>query len=550
MKRDDDVDTEETKHMYQFPLTREVVAAASAALFSIVAHLFCWTNTLYSHDSTLVNQIDVGWQISLGRYFNPVYVQLRGSVASPLFVGALTTVFIAIAAILIVRLLDLKRVPAIIVTGIALSTNATVSALNATFLIVSDIYALSALLSVAAIYLPTRWRGLSGYALGSICIFVSLGLYQSYIQVAVALALISLAKDVLDAKSAKAVFKRGLAIAAMIIAGGVLYAVGIVAAQYITGTSIVHSYHGLDSVGNYEGVALAPLLAKTYYLPLKRLFLAPETLHPQCIALVNIALALASLFALLKLARQARIDKRQAALLVFLTLMLPLGVNCVCFVSKGLVGTLTTYSYSFFYIWSMMLLDKFLGTPSANAQNACSKEPSEDPAARKANHMGAIVLCAGAIILFCNVGFANKLYLTKALEEQATISYLTRVEDRMEQVDGYVPGETPVVFAGSFYAIDLVSDHEGIKPEGLVGFEGDLAITYYETYTSYFWTILGCPINVADRQTMIERIQTPQVQEMPIFPAAGSCSMVDGVMVVRISDDLQQEINMYNYLRE
>ena len=128
MKRDDDVDTEETKHMYQFPLTREVVAAASVALFSIVAHLFCWTNTLYSHDSTLVNQIDVGWQISLGRYFNPVYVQLRGSVASPLFVGALTTVFIAIAAILIVRLLDLKRVPAIIVTGIALSTNTTVSA--------------------------------------------------------------------------------------------------------------------------------------------------------------------------------------------------------------------------------------------------------------------------------------------------------------------------------------------------------------------------------------------------------------------------------------
>ena len=536
--------------MYQFPLTREVVAAASVALFSIVAHLFCWTNTLYSHDSTLVNQIDASWQISLGRYFNPVYVQLRGTVVSPLFVGVLTTVYIAVAAILIVRLLDLKHVSAIIVTGIALSTNTTVSALNASYLFVSDIYAFSALLSVAAIYLPTRLRGLSGYALGSICVFVSLGLYQSYIQVTVVLALIALAKDTLDAKPAKTVLKRGLALAVMIIVGGILYAVGIVAAQCITGTTIAHFYQGLDSVGNYEGVALAPLLAKTYVLPFKLLFLAPLTLHPECVALVNSALALASFFVLLKLARQVQVDKRQTALLVFLTLMLPVGMNFVCFVSKGLVGTLTTYSYSFFYVWSMMLLDKFLDTPSANAQNTCSEESPKGPAVRKAKAAGAIVLCIGAIVLFCNVGFANELYLTKALEEQATISYLTRVEDRMEQVDGYVPGETPVVFAGSFYAVGLVSNHEGIKPEGLAGFEGNLAITYYETYSSYFWNILGCPINVADRQTMMERIQTPQVQEMPIFPAAGSCTMVDGVMVVRISDDLQLEPNLYDSLRE
>ena len=541
----------EREPSYHLPLTREAITAASVFAFSIMAHLFCWTNVVFSHDSTLVNQIDAGWQISIGRYLNPVYVQIRGTVVSPLFVGILATVYIAIAAILIIRLLDLKSIPALAFTGMALSTYATVTLFNATFQFVLDVYFLSTLLAVIAVYLPTRLRGFSGYALGSIFVFISLALYQSNVQLTVVLALISLTKETLEAKPCKSVLRRGFSLAAMVIAGGILYAIGIVAALLITDHSIAHTYHGIDSVGDFTDVALAPLFLHTYLLPFKRLFIAPLTLHPHCIALFNAALAMTGLYALVRLALEAGLSKKQLCLLAFLTLMLPLGMNFVYFVSKGLFKALTIYSYSLFYVWAMMLFDMLARLRSNDSRNKRSAMPHMGHLAEGKNHLRSFVVCAGTVILLCNVGFSNELYLVKALEEQATLSYLTRVEDRMEQVEGYVPGETPVVFAGSFYAVTAVSKHEGLKPEedGITGFYGDLAITYYETYESYFQYILGCPINIADRQTMIERIQTEQVREMPVFPASDSCAMVDGVMVVRISEDLQQELNYYDSLR-
>ena len=549
MQRDGHMPITKIDTTYHLPLTRETITATIVLISSLAAHLFCWTNILYSHDSTLVNQIDVGWQIGIGRYLNPIYVHLRGTAVSPLFVGVLATVYIGIAAVLVVRLLDLKGIPALALTGIAMSTYVAVSATNATFLHDSDVYSFSSLFAVMAVCLPVRWRNLLGYALGAVCVCISLGLYQSSIQVTVALALISLTKDALEAKAAKDVLKRGFALVAMILAGGILYAIGIVIAQHATGYSIIHTYHGIDTIGDYQGLEIAPLILKTYLVPFKKLFATPETLHASGIAIINIFLAIASLYALVRLALAAKLSKPQLALLVFLTLMLPFGINCVYLISKGLSSLLITYSYSFFYVWAAMLLDKLmrLHAPSPSSEEAADQQ--DEKRAKRAGYLGALVLCAGAIVLVCNVGFSNQLYLTKALEEQATISYLTRVEDRMEQVEGYIPGETPVVFAGSFYAVSAVWDHHDIKPKGITGFEGNLAITYFETYGQYFRNVLGCPINIADRETMIELIKTEQVTEMPVFPAPNSCALIDGVMVVRISDDLQKELDLHNAVK-
>ena len=68
---------------------------------------------------------------------------------------------------------------------------------------------------------------------------------------------------------------------------------------------------------------------------------------------------------------------------------------------------------------------------------------------------GAIIIKARPLVLvgaiiFNNVVFANQVYLKKVLEYDATASLATRVVDRIEQTDGYVPGETTVAFVERF----------------------------------------------------------------------------------------------------
>ena len=50
--------------------------------------------------------------------------------------------------------------------------------------------------------------------------------------------------------------------------------------------------------------------------------------------------------------------------------------------------------------------------------------------------------------IWCNVIYANQSYLKVALEEKATDALMVRVIDRLEQTEGYVPGETPIAVVG------------------------------------------------------------------------------------------------------
>ena len=59
-----------------------------------------------------------------------------------------------------------------------------------------------------------------------------------------------------------------------------------------------------------------------------------------------------------------------------------------------------------------------------------------------------LCMLVAAAILYGNVQFANGMYIKKEMEHEAYLSLMTRVADRMEQFDGYIPGETPVVFVG------------------------------------------------------------------------------------------------------
>ena len=104
--------------------------------------------------------------------------------------------------------------------------------------------------------------------------------------------------------------------------------------------------------------------------------------------------------------------------------------------------------------------------------------------------------------------------------------------DRIETAEGYVPGETPVAFAGRLDRNDYWNrGREAFADlDRTVGLWSDYAATY--NLGRYLTDYLNAPL-LWDTETDVA--QWPEVQAMPNFPAAGSVTLVNGTLVVKLS---------------
>ena len=126
---------------------------------------------------------------------------------------------------------------------------------------------------------------------------------------------------------------------------------------------------------------------------------------------------------------------------------------------------------------------------------------------------------------------------------------MTRLVSDMEDVEGYEVGKTPVLILGiidqnpaSYWNQDLE-----IVSDPYVGTTHHLAISYYGTYSNYFQNVLGYPVNIVPLKDVEGYLDDPQIQAMPVYPAQGSVQMINGVLVIRLSEDLRPEELKWNF---
>ena len=117
------------------------------------------------------------------------------------------------------------------------------------------------------------------------------------------------------------------------------------------------------------------------------------------------------------------------------------------------------------------------------------------------------------------------------LNKDATVSLFTRVIDRIEETEGYVPGVTPVAFSGSLFNNSLLT-HGRKGYEWFVGIEAGAArYDYTASWTTrqYILNYLNYPMNI---------VAAPAPEEtaaMPVFPYDGSIGWVGDTIVVKLA---------------
>lgn len=496
------------------------LTAIWTALFSLLAHGYRYLSLSFSGDSMLLAQVgEEAYQISLGRFMQPLYWLIRGYITAPFLIGLFATCFLWLSAVVIVHLMKLRKPLHIAFVCGVLTVNETMAVSNATYLPWTDVYALALLLSLLGVYVFMKLR--FGFFISPILYCLSLGLYQSYLPAAAAMLILLFLFSALDGEPPAVIWKRGLLSCLSLLLGLLLYALVLRILLSITGGQASQDYNGVGRVGLVPFSEIPALLLGTFLDPLRLLFSLSDTpvmtwhitTVPQ---LLNILLF--SLSALLLVIKGRRLRPGAWLTIAFLLLVLPLGVNFIQFISKGISSGLTIFAYNLLYLLPIGLLSRM--------------QPLRLPMR---------LICAGVCTLLCtffalNIRTSNTMALKRDLEFSATTSAISRLLDQAERIEGYEPGKTPVVLLGMLPTSRIAMERGGF--ETIARAQG-MRYTYGASYeTANYWYLqmaLGERVNLVPHAERIRLSQHPSAGTLPLFPQEGCCAMIDGYLYIRIS---------------
>ena len=495
--------------------------------FTFLAHGFRWFNTSFHHDSLAIyHHFELRHQLYLGRWLAPFWLFIRGDITVPLLIAFFSICFLILANILLIKILDIRKPRHIVLLCALLPACQTITLLYSTFMYTADVYMLSFLLSVSAVWLFMQYR--RGWIPASFCFAGSIALYPSYAEVTILLLMFLMIKNFIDEEGPITKSWKGGKMIAFLLLGGIMYYVGwLVCVRLLNGTGLSE----LPTAGEYNSVSrmtdlrisMLPELLKGTYLCFWHYVTSPETVHPRLFGIFNLLLAAGTCILLITSTRK----RLRLIPVTGLFLLIPLGANFVYVLTGGMVHTLMVFSFSFLYAGVIMCLEFTLPEKSGKAK-------------RRIRSITQIMVTIGLIVIACNsIIFANQCHVRRELEYQATLSAITRVIDRMEKTEGFNPASTPVIIVGDLNKSIIAQkrDGYGVDHSGMLT-KLSFSTTYYETYCSYFKSVLGYPIQTGDRNAVKQYSEMEEVIEMPAFPSAGCTRMIGNVLIVKLSDDM------------
>lgn len=494
------------------------------AMWGLLAHMYIFVHTSFSHDSMKEFNGEIlgnAWKIQLGRVFIPIYRSVvRTSLTFPWLIGVLSLFYIGLAVFLVVKLFHIQSKFLVVLVSGVFAVNLTVLATFATYIHDSDSNMLALLCAVCAVFMWNRFRW--GAVPGAVPICLCLGLYQSYISVAIVLILMVLVLDLLDHKGAARVFGKGLASVGMLAGGGVLYVIAMKIILALTHTTLASGgYNSLDTAATLSTSNLLGYIIEAYQQSVQSILYMDSPYPAKLIFGVNVVLAVLGGVLLIFRLVDRTLPMLDKCFLVALLVVMPLGMNISAVLAAGMSHDLMHYAVWLFHVLVLLLAWK-LPLPGGKPDG---------------NQVVKAIACALVFVLiWSTVQTANAMYVKKDLEYQEGLSFFTRVVTDMEDVEGYVPGETPVVFVGVPSRLKTVIP--GFEPyQSIVGSVnyviGPVARWRYEAYFMYF---LRSPVVIAEDAVWSQMQRAEELSSMPAYPKEGSMQMVDGVLLVKLGD--------------
>lgn len=174
------------------------IAFLSVVIIGLLVHLYKFTNYLPNRDS-LVNVYHDQNIVYLGRWFLSIACGISSYFDLPMLIGVLSVLYIALSMVLITDLFHMEN-PLLIILSAGILV--TFPGVTETFFYeyTADGYFLAMLLAAFAVWLTRleKKRSFRNFAIGSVCICLTCGIYQSFVSFALVLVLFHFMYELLE----------------------------------------------------------------------------------------------------------------------------------------------------------------------------------------------------------------------------------------------------------------------------------------------------------------------------------------------------------------
>lgn len=505
------------------------ICISSGLIVGLITHFYMLTHKLPNWDD--LNSINMyGSGDYLGRWFLKYIHSIGTKYSIPAIHGFLMVLILVFAACLVLEILNLKSTTAAILVPALMVTFPSV-ACTMTFMFMAHTSAIGIFMICLAIYLLRKYR--FGWIPCTILLICSLGIYQSYISIGIALMLLGMLVDLLEGKEFKEVFKNGI-LYVMIL--GVAVVVYMQLCHVIYPTIDSETYGGIGNMGDIAIAEMPTLIARCYKRFLEYFIWKPFAFMSKTMQICNILTCVlaCTLGLYLIVVKKLYCKIWETALFCLAAFFMPLAVAFIYFMAPDVdYSMLMLYAYVLIYIAVVMLWEK--------AMDYWKKQEAGKRIKRVAGICSVVVIAVMMVSCYSNYLITNKAYFRMELAKDRVSAYLNRIIANIEATDGYVTGDN-VAILGNFYYKDNPSpvemdllDSEPLREMSGVALENGLITpASRDNFIRYY---VGFNITEISDERKDELMETQQYLDMPVYPETGSIAKIEDVWVVKLCEE-------------
>lgn len=509
-------------------------------IIGFATHGFCYFNTTFNHDGTMIYLTDDDWKAEMGRYLTPIYRVLRTRYSAPWLTGVLSLAFLSLCAYLTVRMFSINRKSFIVCIAGLFSVNYSLIITNAYCIHDSDSYMFSVLLAVTSAYVllcgfpgMERIKGLNArtivkIALSGMCIAGSMALYQAYVTLSFALILIYIIKGCLENNETAKTLRIIAETVIMYIVGAIFYIVGLKVFLKIFNVELASEGHNsITSVFSVDGWNILGGIRKAYGI-FYEYFFEITKFNRYFPIVVNVIVLVFCIIVAVCMCVSGRISIFNKIAVIVSFLIFPVVLGALSMISE--VAHLMKVQYVTVYFIPLVIL--------RTSENIELKHNLKQLVTKAVSILMVISI---VVVMYNSMAFANGIYLAKTLDYQATYELMGNVIADIGKVDGYVPGQTPVAFIGTpVTASQLNGQRNGYTNMWEMDSSTHdfyYSVTGYYTYFHYINSIMNINMDIVSVSEAAEYAALPEVASMPLYPSSESIKMVNGVVIVKFSQE-------------
>lgn len=499
------------------------IIASMIVHFSLYALMITGPDTLIN---SMYHQPDV-WESMLLRFGLDFVQGVKGYIVSPILVTLISSIFLGITVRLVIDIFKINNKCFKYIIAVIFAVSPNISA-TLTFFYCSDAYILGMLLATLAVYIIRKNENKNWVILVSaLLVALSMGMYQTYLSVTMVLCIATLLIDALNKKEKKEILINILKYVVMGVLGIILF-YALAHLVLLIRNLPVSSYSGANSIGLETLLNLPQLLPESYRSFFDYYFtdnMMPNTIWNTNILYIIIfgVMLVSTIYIIIE--NKVYEKKTNTILAVFFVIIAP-----ICFgIIEIMVPDVDIHilmACSMVYIFPIFL--KIIEMLPKMTISKIFKY--------------TVTICS-LIIIWNYIWQDNASYIVMKSMQNQTEATLSRIITQIEQLDGYTQ-DMPILFLGGLENNTYLSrKNTSIEAKKLLdrtwGFIANKSTIWWgnlDSWRKMLYEYEGVNLNLVSEWERADLLQTEEFKSMKYYPEKDGIKIIDGTVVVRLSD--------------